>query len=1312
MQVGLLNQVAQGLGNPPGEFDEQFVRDEPFDAEKLERIAADIAAGHPVSTGIGQGWRLLPRFKAVRNSLFTSYHTLIAPVNDQREIPPAGPLIESFHLVEEQLQVIGQRLTWRYYQDLPIISCGLLAGYPRIYAIAVSIITNVSGQLRVETLARFLRAYQRKTALTVREMRCLDLTLRIVVVERLKRVAAHLAGAQLEREWQSKMELATDNLIADLISLSTLNWHELFERACAVDLILREDPAGVYSLMDFLSQDTYRRVVERVAKSTEMTETEVARRAVCLASSPRQADSREQQHVGYYLVDEGRVELEKALNYRLGLVEYAVRFVKRRPTSLYLSALTAITLAIITGCLLFAIRSGAGLPALVCVALLSFVPASEIAWLGLRLICLRVFRPRSLPRMDTSLGLPDEAVTMLVVPTIFSSLLMVRESLERIEAHYLANQDSNVFFALLGDWKAAPREEMSDDSALLAAAVRGIKDLNARYKDGPENRFHLFHRRRLWNESEGEWVGWEKKRGKLREFNRLLRGARDTSYTTCTANPTFLKRIRYVISLDSDTQLPRDAARKLVGTILHPLNRARFDPFTDRVTRGYGILQPLVSCPPAKARRSRIPQILSGYVGVNAYTDPVAAATPNIYQDLFSEGNYVGKALYDVDTFEAALTDCIPENSVLSHDLLEGLYARCALVTDVEIFDQSPSHYVVRSRRNHRWTRGDWQLLPWLFPRVRNARGYSARNVLSAIGRWKIVDNLRRSLIKPMILLWLIAAWTILPGTPVSWTLVVLLMFAVPVYLDFTREFLRDLRRSRHAGRLKDAWVVTRFSTAEVLSSTVYLAHQAYLMVDAISRTLYRMLISRKHLLEWITAAETHNESTLSLRLFVRYMWPVSAAAMVGLALLSIRRPSALAAAGPLLLAWFASPLFAWWMSRRLQKQFDELEKDVEMNVRLNARCTCRLFETSVADTDLLGGDHMMAESTPSLEGSPTSLGRLPVWMMAAHELGAIGTIEFVERLESMLSATETLLFSRDRLSNRRAPALGPPPQNVLIMETGNLAGFMRALKQHCIELSCQSLFDERVVLGITDTLLLIKNEFLNVRTMTPRGEGDVIVGELSQEIERCLAFLRAMQKEQPQTSGDWARFFNTIRQRAAIIEVMLVSFSDKCPQINVDGLRSWTSYLVRQALELDRELYVFAPWTSIRNARMTSIIRRHCASSVVLWNGIVEGLDNPPAISRFAGGLDVLLADLKRLSHQIDQSLRMDTVEHDNALRGCDELRSAIEGALHASIDAHSRYAALANRFQVVANSADFRALFDEEYRLLRSQFQMAMVG
>jgi hypothetical protein len=1315
IQSGLFSKLVEELWDASGALNEESVRDEPFDAGQFELRAARVAAEHEVAEGGGHGWLLLPRFVAHRQSLLTAYSALLPALQDGRELTPvAVRLANNFHLVEEQLQIVGQRLTSRYYRNLPKIGRGPLTGYPRVYGVALSYMTHASCSLDAEKLKSYLRAYQSAAALTIGEVRALELTLRLVLVEKLSRLAAHVVGAEAEVSADRLSELA-ESIFASVASLSAFDWRELFKEVCVVDTILCEDPAGTYSSMDVDTQDSYRRVVERVAKRSGASEAEVARQSVGLTAGVHGADAHERTHVGYFLIDGGLPELEEVLGYRPGLAERAARAALRHPTPTYLLAYAGMTALLVACYLVYALHGGGGWPALVVVSLLSLVPASEMVTVGLRLVLMKMLRPRRLPRMDTSSGIPNDAPTMVVVPTLFSSEAAVRDSLETIEAHYLANQDGKIFFGLLADWAAAPREEMPGDAALLAAALGGIEELNARYDDGSQGRFHLFHRRRMWNESEGEWIGWEKKRGKLREFNRLLRGARDTSYTTCTADPALLGRIRYVISLDSDTQLPRDGARKLVGTILHPLNRPRLDGDANRVTRGYGILQPLVSVPPPRAGRARVPRILSGYHGINPYTRPAAAAAPNVYQDLFAEGNYVGKALYDVDAFEAALKDRVPENTLLSHDLLEGLYARTALVDDVEIFDHPPSHYVAHCKRAHRWTRGDWQLLPWLLPRVRDARGHYARNVLPAIGRWKILDNLRRSLSAPATFLWLVAAWTVLPGSPYVWTGLILVTLAAPAYLHFTAELLTYLNRNREAAFLPNARAIYKIATGQALYSMAYLAHQAYLMSDAIVRTLYRLLISRRRLLEWVTAAQAQKESTLSPRLFARFMWPALALALaVGVALAAVGGAQALPPASLLLLAWFSSPLLAYGRSRRMQGAFDALEENVERDVRFDARYTWRFFESSVASAPAPGLLQVAPAGVAALGATPAGLARLQLWTVAAYELGAVGTLELAERLESVFDRVENLRDAHGAFGDtglRASSASGM--QHVLVGEMGNLAGFLRALKQDCVEVTSRPLFDERSVSGLTDTVLLMKYEFLSVKAATPGGEVGALFNHLSDEIEMCLAFLRAARRgEAPRTIREWHRFFTLLGQRAAIFEVLLDEFSQKYPAVSIGGPRYWADYLARQARELSRELCLFAPWVWVSTAHVEPIIRRRCAPALALWGRVVEGLDRPSSLSRLPEELDLRLIELAGLRDQLSRVQPVHTVECEAALRWCDELRNAIEEACRASNEALSRYARLAHRSRATADATDFRSLFDEEYRLLRSQFQVSMTG
>src|SRR6185503_549616 len=599
------------------------------------------------------------------------------------------------------------------------------------------------------------------------------------------------------------------NIITSMRLLSTLDWRDFFESVSLIEPLLGADPAGAYAKMEFATRDRYRHVIERISKRTRANELEVARAAVELAENairPKDKGQGEvtegtietylhqppESHVGFYLVDDGLPQLESSFAYRPKLSEKLRRLVCRHATAAYLGTLAFLTLLVVTplviGIYVCSIRAGstASWPLIIIAVLLAIIPASDLAVSVLNWDLTHFLPPRLVPRMETATGIPEEACTMVVVPTIFSGESQVKALVERLEIHYLANQVKHIYFALLGDFPDADTEESPDDDLLLEIAQAGIAELNSRHSKGELQRFHLFHRRRLWNPGEGRWIGWERKRGKLEEFNRLLRGAANTSFVEKATDESLLRQVRYVITLDTDTQLPRDAARKLVGAAIHPLNRPNLDPGDRLVTRGYGIVQPRVSISLVSASRSRFARIFSGNTGIDPYTTAVS----DVYQDLFGEGNFTGKGLYDVDAFQAALTERVPENKLLSHDLFESLFARAALITDIELLDDYPASYDTYAKRQHRWTRGDWQILRWLFPTIPDASGRKIRNPLPLISRWKILDNLRRSLVAPSMFLWLLAAWTLLPGSPLLWSLFVVITIAFPVYLHVTTSLL------------------------------------------------------------------------------------------------------------------------------------------------------------------------------------------------------------------------------------------------------------------------------------------------------------------------------------------------------------------------------------------------------------------------------------------------------------------------------------------------------------------------------------------
>ena len=518
--------------------------------------------------------------------------------------------------------------------------------------------------------------------------------------------------------------------------------------------------------MDFRSRDRYRHAVEELADPSGDAQLRVALKSVERARQvAEQTPEARGAHVGYHLIGRGRPQFEKGVAWAPGVWRRLRRQFFRQATPGYLGAIAMGTAALVAVALLYAHAHGWRGPWLAWVALLMLVPASELTIQIVQRMISQLIPPRRLPRLDLD-RVPASARTMVIVPTILDSVERVADLMAHLEVQALGNLDPHIHFAILSDFPDAPTETLPRDAEILAAARAAIDALNAKHAGEGGDRFFLFHRFRQWNEKEGLWMGWERKRGKIEEFNRLVRGATDTSFTVQVGDLSILPKVRYCITLDSDTRLPRDAARQLIGIITHPLNRPTFDPAAGRVTEGYGILQPRVSVTFTSAAGSLFARLYSGHTGVDPYTTAVS----DTYQDLFGEGIFTGKGLYDVDAFMAALEDSVPENALLSHDLFEGLHARVALVSDVELVDEYPSSVLTHARRQHRWIRGDWQILFWLFPFVPSRSGLR-RNTLPIISRWKILDNLRRSLVAPTLLALLVAGWTVLPGSPWFWTM-------------------------------------------------------------------------------------------------------------------------------------------------------------------------------------------------------------------------------------------------------------------------------------------------------------------------------------------------------------------------------------------------------------------------------------------------------------------------------------------------------------------------------------------------------------
>ncbi|HVJ26268.1 MAG TPA: hypothetical protein VM493_01960, partial [Vicinamibacterales bacterium] len=654
---------------------------------------------------------------------------------------------------------------------------------------------------------------------------------------------------RLEHQREAADQLAIGNVISSMRLVSAVDWTVFFERASVVEPILREDPAGAYPGMDFPTRDRYRHAIEGLAKRSRQPETVVARRIVTEAAAAKLSDPGHDRrhHVGYYLISRGRFELERAIGYPPTPRERISRFLFAHPAFGYLGTIVSLTALAVGGFLLYADRQGASRLEVLLLALVVMIPVSELIINFVHLLVTAQIAPRPLPKLALKDGIPPSLRTIIVIPALLDSTGRVDSLIDDLEVRFLGNRDDNLHFALLTDFVDASEESRPEDDEIVRHARAGVETLNSRHGGG---RFFLFHRGRRWNPSEGRWMGWERKRGKLVEFNRLLRGATDTTFIERHGDISLLPSIRFVITLDSDTQLPIDAARRLVGTLAHPLNLPRFDPAVGRVVEGYGVLQPRVGVDLVSANRSVFAKVFSGHVGVDPYTTAVS----DVYQDLFHEGSYVGKGIYDVDAFEASLANRVPENTLLSHDLFEGSYARAGLTTDVHLVDDYPTHYLSFAARQHRWARGDWQIARWLWRTVPDGTGRTVRNTLPVIARWKILDNLRRSQLAPALIILLVAGWTVLPGSALLWTVLALLVIMFPAYAQVGRSLSSRVRGVPIAMHIRAEHVNVITSARQSLMWAMLLPHQAWLMTDAVVRTAWRVLVSRKRMLEWMTA--------------------------------------------------------------------------------------------------------------------------------------------------------------------------------------------------------------------------------------------------------------------------------------------------------------------------------------------------------------------------------------------------------------------------------------------------------------------------
>ena len=1140
---------------------EEPLRAELFNTDQLEQHGKYLANTHKVVSGRSKE-RLLKRLAKNEKILIEVRNLITESIKEKGLITPAGEwLLDNFYLIEDHIRTGKKHLPKGYSESLPRLSNTFSEGLPRVYDIALELISHSDGRIDLESLSSFVRAYQTVTNLQLGELWAIPIMLRLALIENLRRVSARVAIDKVNRNlanyWAEQMtetaekdpkslilviadmarsgppmessfvaelirqlmwkgpslalpltwmeqrlsesgltsnelvnmenqkqaadQVSISNSIGSLRFLGSIEWRGFVEALSVVEDTLRKDPDGIYPSMDFSTRDRYRHVVERIAKNSKLSENDVAKIAIRLANdgiAKKQSDPR-LGHVGYYLVGEGLTETQKLAGQRLPQQERFREIIKKYPLTFYAGSIVCITLAI-SGFLFFeGYKEGANKWILLFTAFVSVIGASHLATILVNWLSTLLIKPDLLPRLDFSEGVPAEFTTLVIVPTMLTNSEQVDALVESLEVRFLANRDKNLHFGLLTDFPDAKEQTLPGDEKILEQAKNSIEELNRKYIESGD-KFFIFHRPRKWNPYDKIWMGYERKRGKLSELNELLRGNPKDNFSLVAGDLTALSNVKYVITLDTDTQLPRDAAWKLVSTMAHPLNRPLYDEKAHRITKGYGILQPRVSVSLSRSGGSVYSKMHGNEQGI----DPYSRLSSDVYQDLFEEGSFIGKGIYDIDAFDIALNGRFPENRILSHDLLEGCYTRSGLLSDVQFYEEYPMHYSADINRRHRWIRGDWQIGYWFLPVAPDASRRLRKNTLSGLSRWKIFDNLRRSLVPAALTLMLLLGWTIFHACW-FWTLTVILIVMLPSLIVSVWNIFRKSKEISlwvHIGSSISSLAENFFQDAFMF---ICLPYEAFICVDAILRTGWRMIISHKKLLEWTPSHSHEHTSDKTIVAAYQSMLFSPFIALATFIYVSINDPVKLIFAAPVLILWMLSPFIAWWVSRPYPKYEARLASNQVIFLRMVARRTWAFFENFVNQEDnWLPPDNYQVRPNNAIahRTSPTNIGLALLSNLTAFDFGYITTGTLLTRTANTLYTLDLLERYQGHFYNWYDTITLKPlhPRYVSTVDSGNLAGHLLTLKQGLIAIPGNRIVSAKPFEGLQDTLNVIEIELHN----------------------------------------------------------------------------------------------------------------------------------------------------------------------------------------------------------------------------------------
>lgn len=1078
-------------------------------------------------------------------------------------------LLDNGYQVQRAVLLIKEDMPAGFYRRLRLLTEGPARGEPRVHALAHDLLHATHFQLSREGVLAYLEGYQAHEALDIAELWALPAMLRIACLERLvagfgmvfSQMPAPVAVSASCRSGLASCDPVdcVSRAIANLGVISNIAWKDVFDAASQVERTLARDPHGTYAAMDFETRDTCRRAVERLAGRSTAREATVALTALNLAENAAESPL---DHVGYWLIGPGIAELERALGARPPPVRRLGRALMRHPGVTYAGALFLCGLAGLVLPALYLAAHHAGPMGWLLGLVLSALPATVLSVTVVNWLVTQTVPPRRLAKLDFSKGIDPQWPTLVVMPVIVGSRDEVPSLLTRIEAHCLANPGARAY-VLLSDPADADVERLPADEALETALREGVEALNRAHGGPARARFCLLHRRRLHNPAQQCWMAWERKRGKLEQFNQFVSTGDISAFAVSVGPIKTLVGARLVVTADADTRLPPGSVARLAGTLAHPLNRPQFGK-DGRVASGYTVLQPRVELAP-HGSDSLFARLFGGDTAIDIYSRAVS----DVYQDLTGTGNYVGKGIYDVAGFTRSLAGRVPENQLLSHDLWEGLHGRAGLVTDIIVYESFPASYGEYAKRWHRWVRGDWQLLPWLLARVPGPGGTRLANRLTLFERLRIWDNMRRSLVPASVLLLLLAGWFVLPGNPLAWTLLALLVPGAWLFTDLVGGLARGRRRGvltstlRQGGEHCARWGL---QIAFLVCDTATALH-------AIGITLLR-LRRRHHLLEWTSAAHVSRglAGIAARRRQWRATWPSPLAVLVMLPVFATHA-RALPVAAPLLLLWFAAPEIAWWTGRPRQVETQPLDLDARRFLRLLARRSWLFFEHFVRPEDhwLPPDNHQEEpEAATAHRTSPTNIGMMALSTLSAWRLGYLDGAELAQRMGAMLDTLDRLESWHGHILNWYDTTMLAPlePRYVSTVDSGNLAVSLVVLAEGCRQAVREPGLPPARWDGLEDCLALL------AEALETAGRGD----DLGQRIGDLIAAIHRGQTDPP----GWPALLERGLAEIATLRQDLAAWLNTSARVSphaLQALRDWIERAEHQLMDCQRDLDTLMPW-------------------------------------------------------------------------------------------------------------------------------------